>query len=54
MCDVQTALSSSITIIVIIYIYFAVVFQLLSCVQLFATPSIAARQASLSFTISLS
>ena len=31
-----------------------VVIQLLSCVQLFATPWTAARQASLSFTISLS
>ena len=28
------------------------VFQLLSCVQLFATPFAAARQASLSFTVS--
>ena len=37
------------------YLYiFCSCFQLLSCVQLFATPSIAARQASLSFTISLS
>ena len=50
----QIALSSSITIIIIIYIYFAAVVQLLSSVQLFATSSIAAHQASLSFTIFLS
>ena len=50
----QTALSSSITIIIIIYIYFAVVVQLLSSVQLFVTSLIAAHQASLSFTIFLS
>ena len=39
---------------VIIPILRAVVVQLLSCVQFFATPCTAARQASLSFTISQS
>ena len=40
-------------IYVMIFIY-AVVVQLLSCVRLFVTPQTAARQASLSFTISQS
>ena len=35
-------------------IYFSIVVQLLSCVQLFATPWTAAHQASLSFSISWS
>ena len=39
---------------VIIPILWAAVVQLLSCVQFFATPCTAARQASLSFTISQS
>ena len=36
------------------FLYFIIVVQSLSCVGLFATPKTAARQASLSFTISLS